>query len=709
MAVLERIRNRAGLLVGVIFVALASFVLGDLLSSGQSFFGPSNSIGEINGKTISAKEFSDKYAAVEARYLENSGARSVDESTKEQISQQIWNDLLDQYLFDVEYSRAGVAVSDEEISDMIQGENISPQVEQVPIFKDSITQQFSRERVVNFLRKQLTDEADPDGKMRRSWLEFEEGIAKARLKSKYNNLLKKGMYATSLQVKRDNKDKNLTATIRIVSKKFDTIADSTITLSDDDLRKYYEAHNYEYEQKEETRKIEYVVFQITPSPADREEISNSVAKLKDIFATSANDTAFVQANSEEPFRDEFVKRSTVNAAIADEVFSAPLNTVIGPYNDNNMVKLAKVRGFSSASDSVKARHILFSTRDGKYTPEVAKSKADSVLSVVKKGGNFAELAKSLSDDPGSGSNGGDLGWFTEGQMVKNFNDACFNGKVGDLTVVTTEFGVHLINIQEKTKPTTKVRLAYISKKIVPSVATGDEVYNKAAEFAGNATNEQAFRDEVKNKNYFIIPFESLRGSDKRINDMNNAREITNWVFNEKTDLGSVSKPFNMGDRYVVVLYSGIKNKGIPTFDQLKSVIEPLAKREKKIEMISKELSDAFASGKTLDAIAQKLNLTLDDSLKANFASYSIPNHGYEPKVLGAIFGMKANAVTKPIGGNTGVYLVQVATFEDKSPEGADIKVQKNQLYQNFSNRVEGQMYNALLKKGMVDDLRYRYF
>lgn len=709
MAVLERIRNRAGLLVGVIFVALAAFILGDFLNSGRSFFGSGNEIGEINGKTISAKEFGDKFSAVEARYLENSGSRSVDDNTKDQINQQIWNDLLDQHLFNIEYKRAGVAVSDEEVSDMTQGDNISPQMEQIPIFKDSITQQFNKQLVVNFIRKQLTDEADPDGKMRKSWLELEDGIAKARIKAKYNNLIKKGMYVTSLQLKRDAREKNTNATFSLISKKFDTIADSTITLTDEEMKKYYEEHNYEYEQKEETRKIEYVVFQITPSQADREDLSKTMEKIKVDFSTTSNDTAFVQANSEEGFRDELLTRAKVNPAIEAEVFSAPLNTVVGPFIDNNTLKLAKVRGFSAASDSVKARHILFSTRDGKYTMDAAKAKADSVKAVVKKGSDFAALAKAMSDDPGSGANGGDLGWFTEGQMVKNFNDACFNGKVGDITIVETEYGVHIINIQEKTKPTNKVKLAYISKKIAPSLATGDEVYNKAAEFAGTANSEKAFRDEAKAKNYFIVPFESLKPGDKRINDINDAREITNWAFNEKTDLGSVSKPFNMTDRYVVVLYSGMKNKGIPTFDQLKTTIEPLAKRDKKIEMISKQFSDAFASGKSLAAVATKLNITVEDSLNATYASYSIPNHGYEPKVLGALFGIKTNKISKPIGGNTGVYMVQVVKTTDNTPAGQDAKALKTQLTQTFSNRVEGQVYNALIKKGMVNDLRYRYF
>ena len=708
MAVLERIRNRAGLLVGVIFVALAAFILGDFLNSGRSFFGSGNEIGEINGKTISAKEFGDKFSAIEARYLENSGSRSVDDNTKDQIAQQIWNDLLDQHLFNIEYKRAGVAVSEEEVSDMTQGDNISPQMEQIPIFKDSITQIFDKKLVVNFVRKQLTDEADPDGKMRKSWLELEDGIAKARIKTKYNTLIKKGMYVTSLQLKRDAREKNTVATFSLVSKKFDSIADSTVKINDSDIKKYYEEHNYEYEQKEETRKIEYVIFQITPSQIDREDLSKSMEKLKIEFGTAANDTAFVQANSEEGFKDELLTRTKVNPAIEAEVFSAPLNSVVGPYIDNNTIKLAKVRGFSAASDSVKARHILFSTRDGKYTMDVAKAKADSVKNAVKKGSDFATLAKAMSDDPGSGANGGDLGWFTEGQMVKNFNDACFNGKVGEIVIVETEYGVHIINIQEKTKPTNKVKLAYIGKKIAPSLATGDEVYNKAAEFAGSSNNEKAFRDEAKKKNYFIVPFETLKPGDKRINDINDSREITNWAFNQTTELGSVSKPFNMTDRYVVVLYSGMKNRGIPTFEQLKSTMEPLAKREKKIEMISKEFNDAFAAGKSLSALATKLKLNVEDSLTTNYASFSLPNHGSEPKVLGALFGLKGNSISKPIGGNTGVYLFQVLKTQDTTPAGQDPKMQKSQLTQTFSNRVEGQVYNALMKKRMVNDQRYRF-
>ncbi|MCB0820927.1 MAG: SurA N-terminal domain-containing protein, partial [Bacteroidetes bacterium] len=287
MAVLENIRSKAGTIVLVVIgLALFSFVMQDLFSSGNSIFrGRATALGEINGKTVEGEEFQRKLTIAEDNLKRNQGMSTVDENTRQQLVNQVWNEYLDEYLFNEEMEDAGIQVSDDELFDMVQGEEIDPQVKQIPAFQDSLTGQFDRNLVIKFIKTQLTEENDPDGIYRDSWAEFEVALMKQRRKDKYNNLIKKSMFVTTAQAKRDFEIKNGNVNVRFIQKRYETKPDSTVTVTDEDLKAYYNEHKYEFEQNDETRQIQYVVFQINPSAADREAIMEDVAKLKEEFQT----------------------------------------------------------------------------------------------------------------------------------------------------------------------------------------------------------------------------------------------------------------------------------------------------------------------------------------------------------------------------------------------------------------------------------------
>ncbi len=709
MAVLERIRSKAGTIVVIVIgLALFSFVMQDLFSSGNSIFNSRDTdIGEINGETVKGEEFQRRLSVAEENYKRNQGVSGVDDNTRQQLINQIWNEYLDEFLFDGQMSDAGVAVSDDELFDMIQGDNINPQVTQIPLFQDSITKQFDRNRVIKFLKTQLSEENDPDGKYRQSWAEFEKSLAKQRVKSKYNTLIRKAVYVTTAHAKFDFASKNTSASVRVVAKKFDTVADSTIAVTDEDMKKYYDAHNFEFEQKDETRKVEYVVFQVNPSPQDREELNKNIALLKSEFQSTTDDSAFVNANSTESIRVETVKRGKLGPQIDSAVFSGIAGTVYGPFNDGDMLKLLKLKGFKATSDSVKARHILISTQNG-MTAAVALAKADSLKNAIKAGSDFSLLAIQFSEDPGSKVKGGDLGWFTEGMMVPEFNDACFKGNVGDLVTVSTQFGAHLINITEKTKTSNKAEVIYLSKKVEPSTKTVDEFYAKANDFAVSAVDFDAFKKIADEKGIYIVSKEGLLPNDRQVNDLTNSREMVQWAYNQDRKLKEVSKVFDFDGNYVVASLTGIKDKGIPTFDQLKDVLKPLAIREKKGEMFSKQFTDAMAGIANIDQLGAKMNLPADTNASISFSSYSIPNYGYEPKVIGRAFGSSLNKLSKPIVGINGVFVIQVSTITPGvAPK--EWKDAKNQVVQTLAGRVDSGVYTAILKKGNVDDKRYRFF
>jgi peptidyl-prolyl cis-trans isomerase D len=271
--------------------------------------------------------------AAEQKYKRNQNQSSVDDNVRQQLLNEVWNEYLDNYLFNPELDNAGVDVHEDELFDMVQGENVDPQVQQIPLFQDSITKQFDRNKVIKFLKTQLTEENDPDGKYRESWGDFEKSLMKARRKSKYNNLIKKGVYVTTAIAKRDFAEKNKNVAYRLVAKRYDTVADSTVKVADEDYAKYYEEHKHEYEQQEENRKMEYVVFQVNPSPEDRDELMKSMQNLKEQFQTSVNDTLFVNANSANPFREESVKRGALGIQLDSSIFGGIACMVYGPVTD----------------------------------------------------------------------------------------------------------------------------------------------------------------------------------------------------------------------------------------------------------------------------------------------------------------------------------------------------------------------------------------
>lgn len=708
MAVLERIRSRAGTIVVIVIgLALLSFVLQDLFSSGNSIFrGGANKIGEINGNTIAGEEFANRLNAAEEKYKRNQNASGVDENVRQQLVNEIWNEYLDENLFNVEMEKAGVGVADDELFDMVQGDNVDPQVQQIPLFQDSITRQFDRNRVIRFLKTQLTEENDPDGKFRESWADFEQSLMKARRKSKYNNLIKKAIYVTTAQAKNSYTERNRTVTYRIVGKNYDTVPDSTVKVSDEDFKKYYDEHKHELEQQDETRKLEYVVFQVNPTPEDRAELMTSMEQIKTQFQAASNDTLFANSNSSNGFREESVKRGSLNIQIDSAVFSGTPGTVYGPFVDGNEVKVVKLRGFKAASDSVKARHILISTREG-VSEAVAMAKADSLKKVIQSGGDFAALATLLSDDPGSKIKGGDLGFFPEGAMVPEFNNACFNGKVGDLVVVKTQFGAHLINIQDKTKPTNKAQLVFISRPVEPSNKTNEAVFNSANDFAVNAENYDSFKKQADEKKIFIVKANSIRPTDRQVNDLANSRELVSWAFNDETEVNDVTKVLELDGKYIVAALTGKRDKGVPPLDQVKDDIEPLVKRMKKGEMFEKEL--ALSGATNIDALAARVKLTADAANTLSFSSYSLPNYGYEPKLVGTIPYAKPNVLSGPVKGNAGVYVYVVEAVTEAPQMTTDIKDLKKQLASTNQGRVDMGVYNSLLKKANVEDKRYRFF
>ncbi|HOK52134.1 MAG TPA: SurA N-terminal domain-containing protein, partial [Bacteroidales bacterium] len=422
MAVLEKIRSRMGLLASLIIgFALLAFVLSDFLTGGRSILGNNQfQIAEINGKKVQFQEFDLLVNQLSEVYKFNSGQANLNEDLINNIREQSWQQLVDQYVLGDEYQKIGLSVSPKEVLDMVQGSDPHPYIRQ--LFTDPKTQIFNRAAVLQFI-KSLEKETDPARK--NYWLYIENQIIRERYMTKYMNLINKGLYVTSRQVQKEMDDNSRKVSFNYLAVNYSTIPDSLISVKLSEVKKYLKEHAKEFEQ-EASRDIEYVTFDIVPSAEDFAEVKSWMEKNKDEFFTTDDVKQFVNMNSDVSFSERYLKEDELLDSIKP-LYNSKVGDHVGPFFANGIFYMARLIDTKMLPDSVRARHILIRPENNtKEAYDKAKAKADSLLALLKKGANFADLARNNSAD-GSAQEGGDLGWFKDGQMVKPFNDACFNG------------------------------------------------------------------------------------------------------------------------------------------------------------------------------------------------------------------------------------------------------------------------------------------
>lgn len=690
MAVIGKIREKSALLMIVIGVAMLAFILGDLFQSGQSFFGGDNNVGEIGDDKISAIDFNNQYEVAISRWeLQNKS--TVSEQVRESLLEQVWNDIIREKVVVSQINELGLAVSPQELFDMIQGNEPHPQVRQA--FSNPQTGEFSPAQVLQFLKSLETMPAEN----KNQWLVFEDGIQKERVSAKYFNLIKKGFYAPQAFAKRVYIEQTEKRSIKFVAKRYFTVPDSTITVTDAEKLAYYSEHKNEYKQ-DASRTLEYVKFDVTPSALDIDEANKWMVDAIEEFKSSTNDSAYVMFNSDVPFDANYYTIGNMPYVQDSNFFNVEAGAVSELFEEDNSFVLAKMANSKLVPDSVKARHILLkSTQPGDST---AYFKLDSIKNVIQKGGKFDELAKAMSEDVGSAIEGGDLGWFREGQMVPEFNDACFNGKKGDITIVQTQFGFHLIEITGQGDKVKKVQIAKLYRTIEPSNTTFDEVFAKASTFYSDNNSTDNFMKATENGE-FMKRIAEVKASDKTIAGLDSPRELIRWAY--KNEKGEVSAPFQFGQSFVVAHLSEVKEEGVAPMEQVEIQVELGAKKMKKVEMFTKEMSGF----KSLDELAAKIGGQVESTADVTFSSFSVPFLGNEPRIIGVIPTLQKGQLSVPVEGKAGVFVVFV---EDVvlAPDTKDYGPYKIQLEQMYSNNAS-KAYDALQSKFGVKDERYKFY
>jgi len=542
MAIIGKIREKSGWVIGIIGLAMLGFIATDLLSNKlfRGNTGPKG-VGMIYGKTIDEQEFKDRLdPAIKSQMQQKKGAGlSVEEQN--QLNDQMWQELIDRKIMDKEASILGLDVTGEEIFDLCVGPNPDPSAAQY--WGDPKTHTLNKPGFKHFI--ETIDEQKPE--YQEAWRQYEDYLVNQGLKSKYRTLVRAGIYVTDLEMQDDYVAKGKNMTIQYVPLFLNTIADSTIDVSDKEMKEYYDKHKEDYKRDEDTRTFDYVTFDVRPSHDDTVNTLKSVLDLKEAFKNTKDDSSFVTTNGKGAYSNQFQGPGSFGdnsylTKYEDSIFKYKKDSdFIGPFYENGSWKLAKI--VETKDDSVyymHASHILKKVNESLTDP--AKKKEDSIAvynkvkdiynDVRKPGVDFAKTAQEKSED-GSSSKGGDLGWFKEGMMVKPFNDAVKNHHKGDIILVSSQFGTHVIKVtDDKTKKT--VKLAVLEKPVEVGTETNSKVYAKVLAFRNKSVDAASFDVNVKQMNLTKRVAKDIKPNQHDIAGLENPRELIRWAFKDET-------------------------------------------------------------------------------------------------------------------------------------------------------------------------------
>ncbi len=702
MATLERIRSNAALLIGVIAFALAAFIIGDFLKNPKGANASGNVIAEINGTKVTYTDYQSRVNELTEMYKMQSGQAAVDKNTSDQIDRQVWDGIKRDNILKPQFEEIGIAVTVDELEDRTTGNNTDPIVRQ--IFTNPQTGQFDKSLAVSQLKNILSSD---NAQAKESWKYYENMIKDNRKNTKYNNLITKGLMVTPKQASLDVEGLKENKSIEFFSKPYASINDSLVTVSAKDITAYYNAHKELYKQ-DEVRKIEYISFPIVASAADFKAIQDWIGEAKtelEAMSKPAEIRNYVKVNSDAAWNESFQTEDQIDARYKEFVKDSEVGSVYGSYLAGDTYKIAKLVSREMRPDSVEASHILIQGQD----PVAANTLADSLYTLVQsKPSMFAEVATANSADQGSAVDGGELGWFSEGMMVKEFNDACFTAKKGDIVKVTTRFGIHIIKITGVSKDSEKYQLAEVARKVEPSTDTYRSTYAEASKFVGEMGGKPSYAKFTAGVEADKLSKRAatLDKNAKAVNNLSDARSLVKWAYNAEE--GSISDILEINDQYIVAALTDVNNDGYKTVSEVSSRIKSELVKDKKAEKIIAEIDEKKAGSETLSSIAQKMSASIKSANGINFQSYQVTGAGYEPALVGAVVYAEGNEISEPVKGNSGVYMFRVVS------ESAANNVQSaSQLSESktssYAARVSYQAYDALEKTATITDNRYKFF
>jgi peptidyl-prolyl cis-trans isomerase D len=703
MALIKQIRQRTGLAIGVIAGGLILFLLGgDLLSPNSSLLNSSqNIVGEIAGDEITYEEYLQKVDEVKLAYQQRTG-RVPSEVEMVTVREQAWQAMIVERMFNEEYEKLGLEVSDAELVDMVQGKNIVAELRQQLV--NPTTGEFDKNQLISFL--QSLETAEPA--QQAFWAQQEKLFSSSRLRIKYDNLLATSEFTTQAEAKMEYKSANTIADATILYIPYYAVSDDDVKVEESEMKAYLTKNKSKFKMGN-TANLEYVSFGIVPSGQDSAVVIEEITALTEELRNSVNDSTFAIRNSENPAAFyTFKPGDELPTDLVSNVGQVVAGQTYGPFITPNSTYVSyKVVKEYNGTPRMRASHILFSTENmSDEAKSDVKVQAEKVLAEVKGSGNFAVAASQYGQD-GSAQNGGDLGWFAKEDFVEDFANATYAVKsVGILpNLVVTEYGYHIIKVTEMPK-SSYTKVATIEKELIASDATRNEAFRNADSFAANSGNRNQFTENAETENYRIIQANSLDANARNINNLPNAREIIRWAFSEAS-ADEVSQVFELDNAYLVATLISKKEEGDDVMlADVKEQVETQVKNDKKAALIQSKLKGLLTLEEMKAVFPQAASLSEIPDLK--LSTSVIPGVGFAPKAIGSIFGVKGGQLTLPIQEDIGVVVGRLNALTPAAEIG-DYSGFQGSLTQNASQRTSYQVMMALQDLANVKDYRYKFF
>ncbi len=701
MAVLSSIRSKGKLIAICVGGALLAFVLGDFISSGATIFGASQTkMGDINGNTIDYVQFQQQVDARQSFMEQLYGRNALNGNVNDEVRDYVWQQAVRENTILKNANEQGVIVTDAEIANLVQTGYVTGTIRQM--FSDPQTGIYDPLVANNYIQQ------GRDNKTIRSiWQNLENELRQSRQMEKYLGMVNAGMYVTTAEVEREFAQRTQISDIKYVSIPYSDIKDEEVNVSEDKIKAFYNENIKRYVSSSETRDLSYVVFDVIPTDKDSAEalkIANSIKPGLE-SATPAEIESFINSKSDIPYAPyHYSKGDLSNPTVDDMMFSQEPGYVYGPYVEGEYYNLARLISREMRPDSVEVSHILLALNNPADSLTV-KAKADSLLGVYNSGVDFGALAAQFNEG-GAPSDSGKVGWLTErSNIVPEFLNASFATEKGKTTIVRSAYGYHIIKVTDKTAPKQKVSVGIVAVDIRPSDQTRQAAYAKASEFAGRNRTRQQFEQAVTEQKLPARVAPGITSNTSQIPGIENSREIIRDAFNEEKSK-EVSGVYEMGDRFIVAVMTGIHPKGTQSLASVKNEVTRLATNDAKGDAILSKLG----SVSSVDEAANKMGKEVKDATSVHLDMVQIPGIGFEPKVIAAAAALQQGQVSAPIKGENGVYVLQNTSFTPaQAIQPINVKTDRTMMESDLKNRASYQAYQSIIDQANITDQRVKFY
>ena len=642
MASLQRIRNHGALLIAIVGLAMLAFILGDFLNSGSSFFNRSReNVGVVEGQKIHYTEYEAAKEQLTEVYKIESGRSDFDEDMYSQIRNQVWNMFVMDYTLQAQAKKIGMDITADELSELCIGENPHQIIRGRRAFMDE-NGQFSRDIVVNLLQaiNNEDNDAEQNANLKQAktyWLYWEKAVRISYMQEKYTTLLQHLLKANSLDAEYAFNGRQNGVSAEYVMQPYYAVADSLVKVNESEIKKLYKQHKSQYKQTP-NRAIKYIAFDIVPSEDDFKAAEELLKNLQEEFKTTEDVGLVVNTNSDVMYDGRDYSAETVPAQFKDFAFAsgAKAGQCTDILFENNTYAMARIM-------------------------QAGYSMPDSVeLKAIVEGGEDQEL-----------------GWFKATDLPKNIAEPAFAGKRGERFTVAQGMGEQTFEIMELGKPTPKVKLAILAREVTPSSKTYSVIYNNAKQFIVDNNNAEALEAAAQEAGMTVVPQFNLTENTDKIGQLKSSRPIVRWAFDAKE--GQVSDVFECGQQFVVAALTEVNDGEYRPLDAVRAELTYEATNNAKAEYIKKQLKGV----ESIEAAAEIMGQPVQAVERVTLGDSRFGNAGMEPAVIGKTIAQGENALSEPIKGNMGVFVVKTGAANN-AEEAFNADAEKAQLSNRFA-------------------------